>query len=256
MNEMGDCMKVTVIGCWGGFPAPGGATASYLIEKDGFVLAIDMGSAALSNIQQVTPTDQLDAVIVSHYHHDHVADIGVLQYAWLVDMYVTGRTNTLPIYGHGEDEEAFAELSSERTVGIVYDPDEPVEIGPFTITFLRTNHPVACFAMRITDGVDTIVYTADSAYMDGLASFAKDADLLIADCNLYAKQDGSAAGHMTSKECGIIARDAEVGHLLLSHLPQYGEREELVSEAAEQYGGSIQLASKGLTWKKNKNQRR
>jgi len=29
-------MKITIIGHWGGFPAPNGATSSYMLEKDGF----------------------------------------------------------------------------------------------------------------------------------------------------------------------------------------------------------------------------
>lgn len=245
---MGDFMKLTVIGCWGGFPAANGATASYILEKDGFVLIVDMGSGSLSNIQTFVPMDQFDAVLLSHYHHDHIADIGVLQYGWLVDMYVTGRKNKLPIYGHAFDQEAFTQLTSERTEGIVYHPEKTLEIGPFKIQFLKTKHPVPCFAMRITDGNKTIVYTADSAYTEDFIPFAKDADLLIADCNLYAHQDGAAAGHMTSRECGIIAKEACVRELLLSHLPQFGKHANLLIEAEKEFKGLIHLASKGFVW--------
>ena len=242
-------MKLTVIGCWGGFPAPGGATASYILEKDGFVLLIDAGSGSLSHVQQFVPMDELDAVIISHYHHDHVADIGVLQYGWLVDMYVTGRKNVLPIYGHTYDALAFEQLTSERTKGIAYDPDDSLHVGPFTIEFLETNHPVPCYGMRITGGGQTVVYTADTAYTDELASFAQGADLLIADCNLYAHQDGTHAGHMTSKECGIVARNAQVKELLLSHLPQFGSHDDLYKEAQKEYSGTIHLATLGFIWK-------
>lgn len=247
---MGDYMKCTVIGCWGGFPAANGATASYVFEKDDFKLVVDFGSGAFSHMQNFVSIDQLDALIVSHYHHDHIADIGVLQYARLVDMYVTGQTSVLPIYGHLEDESQFHALTATRTKGIAYHPNEKLRVGPFTIFFLQTNHPVACFGMRITDGVHTIVYTADSAYMEEWIPFAKDADLLIADCNLYAHQNGRVAGNMTSKECGKIAREAHVDQLLLSHLPQFGDRAELITEAAQEYDGPIQLAKKGFIWKR------
>src|SRR5699024_12160971 len=69
-------MKVTVIGCWGGYPAPDGATSAYLLEKDGFRLMVDMGSGALAKIQTYVHVMDIDAVILSHYHHDHIADIG------------------------------------------------------------------------------------------------------------------------------------------------------------------------------------
>lgn len=242
-------MKLTVIGCWGGFPAPGGATASYILEKGGFVLLIDAGSGALSHMQRFVPMDALDAVIISHYHHDHVADIGVLQYGRLVDMYITGRKNVLPIYGHTHDTVAFEQLTSERTNGIAYHSNEMLHVGPFAIEFLEMDHPVPCYGMRITDGEQTIVYTADTAYTDALVPFAKGADLLIADCNLYADQDGVAAGHMTSKECGILATNAQVKELLLSHLPQFGNHDDLYKQAKNAYSGKVHLATLGFIWK-------
>ena len=74
-------MKLTVIGYWGGFPAAEGASSAYMIEKEGFTLLLDMGSGALMTLQKYKKASELDAVILSHYHADHIADIGVLQHA-------------------------------------------------------------------------------------------------------------------------------------------------------------------------------
>lgn len=241
-------MKFTVIGFWGGYPAVDGATSSYLLEKDGYSLLMDVGSGSLSKLQKYNHVADLNAVIVSHYHHDHVADIGVLQYAKLIDYYVTGNDTVLPIYGHMEDKEGFQTLTHTYTEGVAYNPSDVLQIGPFTITFLRTRHPVPCFGMRITDGESVIVYTADSSYQEEWGTFAKNADLLITDCNYYAGLDGSKAGHMNSEEVGRIASMANVKKLLLSHLPQYGDREKLVVEAKQYYNGDIQLAKEGLIW--------
>ncbi|SHG74431.1 MBL fold metallo-hydrolase [Ornithinibacillus halophilus] len=243
-------MKLTVIGYWGGFPMANSATSSYLLEKDGYTLLIDAGSGSLSRLQNYKHFMDLDAVIISHYHQDHIADIGVLQYAWLVQSYVTGEKEILPIYGHTENENKFESLTHECTKGLAYDPEGKLEIGPFSITFLKTNHPVPCYGMRITDGESTIVYTADTTFKREWIDFSKDADLLITDCNFYGDQDGSKAGHMTSREGATIAKEANVGQLILSHLPQYGQRELLIEEASEIYDGPIQLAKEGLTWEK------
>lgn len=135
-------MKLTVIGCWGGYPAADGATSAYLLEKDKFSLLIDVGSGALSKLQKYKAVSDLDAVILSHYHHDHVADIGVLQYAKLVQFYTGGSSDVLPIYGHTADKPAFNDLTHTYTKGVAYDPSEILKVGPFTITFLKTNHPV------------------------------------------------------------------------------------------------------------------
>ncbi|WP_156288821.1 MBL fold metallo-hydrolase [Oceanobacillus salinisoli] len=241
-------MKFTVIGFWGGYPAMDGATSSYLLEKDNFSLWIDVGSGSLSKLQKYKHVSELDAVLVSHYHHDHIADIGVLQYARLIEYYVTGNDTILPIYGHTEDREGFQSLTHTYTKGIAYHPNETLQIGPFSITFLKTNHPVPCYGMRITDGQSVIVYSADSSYQEEWGTFAEDADLFISDCNYYAGQDGSKAGHMNSEEAGKIAAQANVKQLLLSHLPQYGDRKKLVEEAKQQYDGRVQLAKEGFVW--------
>jgi ribonuclease BN (tRNA processing enzyme) len=246
-------MKLTVIGYWGGFPAPESATSAYLLEKDGFTLLIDVGSGSLSRLQKYKNLLDIDAVILSHYHHDHVADIGVLQYACLVQSYVTGHKDILPIYGHTEDRGGFEKLTHEFTEGIAYDPNETLVIGPFSITFLKTKHPVPCYGMRITDSENTLVYTADTSYQDEWITFSKDADVIITDCNFYAEQDGSQAGHMTSIEGARIAKEAKINELILSHLPQYGDQQDLVTEASSIFDGKIYLATEGLTWEKGEN---
>lgn len=244
-------MKLTVIGCWGGYPAPGEATSAYLLEKNNYNLLIDVGSGALAQLQHYKHVREIDAVILSHYHHDHIADVGVLQYARLTQSYLNEENSILPIYGHTENENRFASLTHRYTEGRAYHPKESIKIGPFIITFLRTKHPVPCFGMRITDGDATIVYTADTSYQDEWIPFCKDADLLIADCNFYANQDGSTAGHMTSVENGKIAEQAKVGELLLSHLPQYGSLHQLKKEANHHYKGRIHLAESGFVWESN-----
>lgn len=243
-------MKLTVIGCWGGYPAKDGATSAYLLEKGNFSLLIDVGSGALSKLQKYTAVTDLDAVIISHYHHDHVADIGVLQYAKLIESYVKGKGSVLPIYGHAEDSYGFTSLTHEYTKGVAYDPEKELQIGPFTIQFFKTAHPVVCYGMRITDGESVIVYTADTSYKEEWKEFAKGADLLITDCNYYAGQDGSGAGHMNSEQAAMIAEAAEAKTLLLSHLPQYGNLKQLAEEASIHYSGTLELAKEGYSWQK------
>jgi ribonuclease BN (tRNA processing enzyme) len=242
-------MKVTVVGFWGGYPEKNEATSSYLLEHDGFKLLIDCGSGVVAQLQNyVTPLD-LDAVMISHYHHDHVADIGILQYARLIQYHLGKDVPELPVYGHVYDERGFASLEMPNiTKAMSYDLAHAKKVGPFTITFLETKHPVTCFAMRITAGEQTVVYTADSSYMEEFVSFAKDADLFICECNFYKNQDGTNAGHMNSIEAGQIAQKANVKELMLTHLPHYGELEQLVSQAQETFEGKVLLAKSGMVW--------
>ena len=240
-------MKFTVIGHWGGYPKAGEASSGYLIEHDGFRLLMDCGSAVLSQLQTYITPEELDAVILSHYHADHVADIGVLQHALLIGKYVNGTSHNLPIYGHQMDKAAFETLTyKDVTTGMAYEQGEKLHIGPFAIEFLETKHSVPCFAMRISVEGKTLVFTADTTYFEELIDFARKADVLLCESNLYKGMDGNAAGHMTSEEAGSLAADANVGKLILTHLPHFGDLQQLVSEAAEQYSGEILLASRGL----------
>jgi ribonuclease BN (tRNA processing enzyme) len=242
-------MKLKVIGFWGGFPAVNEATSGYLFESNGYKLLVDCGSAVLSKLQETISLDELDAVILSHYHHDHIADIGPLQYANYVTSILKGSKKILPIYAHTLDREAFDKLTyKDATKGMEYDPNKSLTVGPFTITFLRTIHPAPCFAMRITDQQSTIVYTADSSFQEAFIPFSVGADLLIAESNFYANQDGTSAGHMNSKEAAYIAEAASVKQLLLTHLPHFGEHDNLVKEAREEYKGQVVLASSGYEW--------
>ncbi|KHF28675.1 Ribonuclease BN [Anoxybacillus sp. BCO1] len=123
------------------------ATSCYLFEHDGFRLLVDCGSGALAQLQNVIDIEQIDAVIVSHYHHDHVADIGPLQYARLIKKNLGGALPELAIYGHSLDRDGFARLAHKGvTKAVAYDPNETLHIGPFTISFMETEHPA--FVMR------------------------------------------------------------------------------------------------------------
>ncbi|MDQ0159945.1 MBL fold metallo-hydrolase [Alkalibacillus salilacus] len=239
-------MKWTTIGAWGVYPKAESATSCYLVEKDGFSVVIDMGSGALSRLQQYITVNEIDAIVISHFHHDHVADIGPFQYACLVNEQLGTLNGPVPIYAAADGDTDFDMLDHVATAGRGYDPNKPLHLGPFTFKFMKTKHPKTCYAMRVTDDETTVVYTADTAFFPELTGFTKDVDLLIAESSFYDGMDGSGPGHMTSTECGRIAEDAGVGKLWLTHLPHFGHLADLVSEAKTVYNGEVELAREGL----------
>ncbi|MBO0961266.1 MBL fold metallo-hydrolase [Neobacillus sp. MM2021_6] len=241
-------MKLTIIGYWGGYPKQNGACSGYLLEHGGFQLLIDCGSGVLSKLQNIIQPEELDAVIISHYHPDHIADIGVLQHARLILGFLGKDFPTLPVYGHEFDQQEFAKLTYKNiTNGVAYDPHNTVNIGPFQVSFLKTIHPVPCYAMKIEADGKSIVYTADSAFQEEFIEFSQGADLLLCECNFYGNQNGKSAGHMNSLEAGRFAQRAAVKQLILTHLPQYGELVNLITEASGEFTGIIKLADEFQT---------
>lgn len=240
-------MKVTVIGSWGGYPKKNGASSGYLLEHNGFQLLIDCGSGVLAKLQNIIQPEELDAVLLSHYHPDHIADIGVLQHARLIQGFLGKDFPSLVIYGHHFDQAEFTKLSfKEVTKGKAYIPNEILTVGPFQVSFLKTSHPVPCYAMRIVADGKVVVYTADSSFKEEFIEFSKNADLLLCECNFYGYQNGKSSGHMNSIEAGKLAQQASVKQLILTHLPHYGDLSDLVSEASIEYSGPIRLAEESL----------
>ena len=241
-------MKLTVIGYWGGYPKKNEASSGYLVEHEGFQLLIDCGSGVLSKLQNVLQPEELDAVVLSHYHPDHNADIGVLQHARLIQGFLGKELPNLPIYGHSFDEQEFRKLTYKTiTKGVAYNPDAVLSAGPFTISFLKTNHPVPCYAMRIEAGGKVLVYTGDSSFKEEFIEFSQGADILLCECNFYGNQSGKSAGHMNSIETGQLAQRAGVKQLILTHLPHYGNLDELITEASQEFNGIIKRANEFLS---------
>ena len=242
-------MKIIPIGIWGGYPKANEATSSFLLEHDGFHCLIDCGSGVLSSLQNYVPLEMIDAVVISHYHADHIADIGSLQYSRLIQFYLNNPSPVLPIYGHMQDEDNFSKLTyKEQTIGVGITEDQVIEIGPFTVTFCRTDHPVYCLAMKFSVEEQSIVLTADTGWRDELVDFAKDADLLISEANLYEEHIGIAEGHMGGSQAGDLAKLANVKQLVLTHLPLHGNIEEILEAAIQQYDGPAEIANVGKVY--------
>ena len=205
-------MKLTVLGCLGAYPYKGEGTTGYLLESEGYHLLLDAGSTTLIQLEKILDPLALDAVILSHYHHDHIADLGVLQYYWQLFPKQAER-NVLPIYGHGEDSIHFNELTMAGvTEGHDYLQTKQLELGPFSVTFMKTIHPVTCYAMRFIENSTgkIFVFTGDSGYLESFVDFAKDADLFLADTYLFAGENERHKAHFTSQESGEIAAAAKV----------------------------------------------
>lgn len=230
-------MKLTVLGCLGAYPYEGQGTSSYLLQADGFNLLLDAGSSTLVELEKELDPLDLDAVILSHYHHDHIADLGVLQYYW--QLYPTQTPKPiLPIYGHTEDEFHFNDLTMDGvTEGRAYFEAEELKLGPFLVTFMKTIHPVPCYAMRfVEEKIGAVfVFTGDSGYLESFNEFAKKADLFLADTYLFDGNEKHKA-HFTAGEAGTFAKNAAVKKLILTHLPQHGDLEELRRQAAAASG--------------------
>ncbi len=224
-------MKLTILGCQGPYPGAGKATSGYLLEGDGVRLLLDCGSGVLGRLQNHLPPGELSAIFISHFHYDHWADLPVLRY-----LLEGGRRRApLPLFlPAGAPEE------KELAQGWAFAPrpvvEESLTFGPWELSFLRTKHPVPCYAIRVT-GKRRFAYSADTGWSEELPEFFRGADLLLCEAALQEAK-GSGDVHLTPGQAGAVAAAAEVGRLLLTHLPPEREGEAALREARENYPAS------------------
>ena len=72
-------MQLTVLGSGTAVPVPDRFPAGYLVEHAEHRLMVDCGPGTLRRLAQTSATPAtLDAVLLTHYHTDHCADLAAL----------------------------------------------------------------------------------------------------------------------------------------------------------------------------------
>ncbi|MBE3553422.1 MAG: MBL fold metallo-hydrolase [Thermicanus sp.] len=239
-------MEITILGRWGAYPEGGEATAGYLMEHEETSLLLDCGSGVLSLLQERLPIANLQNCLVTHYHHDHVADLGVLGYAVMLQSRLGTRKTPFTLYlpkEPAQEKERYLDIPGAQIVEI--SPEEEISIGGIRFSFLKTVHPIYTLAVKAEWGEKSWVYTSDTSFFEGLIPFVKGAELLLAESNFYLGQDGSKAGHMNAGEVGRLAKEGEVKKVVITHLPHVGKQEDLVQQVRSVYPGPVYLAKFG-----------
>ena len=206
-------MRLTVLGCFGPFPAAGGACSGYLVESGDTRLLLDCGSGVLRNLFRVCPLSGLSGAVISHLHMDHASDLGVLRYA----LEQSGRR--LPIVAPGTPADA-ATLFLDHEA-FLWEPSEPAHtyaFGCLTVRLFSVRHPVETYAVSVTDGIRTLFYTGDTGYFPALADDAAGADMILADtCFSEAAAANKPGLHMSASQAARLLREAGAGRLLCTH---------------------------------------
>ncbi len=243
-------MQLTILGRYSPYPPPGGACPSYLVQTEGVSLLLDCGSGAVSRLQKFTAINRLKYVVLSHLHGDHCSDMSVLRYA--ADLDVRHQEDPAPIrvFAPGEPRDEYARLTYKEAIRaeVVTEKDQ-LELGPFEVRFAITDHPMLCHAVSVRTAEHTIVYSGDTAYSDELTRFARDADVLLAECSLPEDHAGFR-GHMTALDCARMAERAGVGRLLLTHFWPRADVDAMVCTARGSCTGvPVEAAEEGRTYR-------
>lgn len=228
-------MKLTCLGKYGPYPAAGGASTGYLLQAGGTNLLLDCGAGVFARMLQHCTLDELDAVLLSHLHTDHCSDMRILRQALNVS---SGNTATLDAYLPASPQAGFDDIASSTFVPHVIAQDEAVRIGDIAIRFVRTNHPIECYAMRMEHGGKTLVFTGDSNVCEALPALAAQADVLLCDAAFFHRDWAAKKPHYSARLAAELAAEAQVGQLLLTHIMPQSDEQALLAEATDVFARS------------------
>ncbi|MDX8347874.1 MBL fold metallo-hydrolase [Cognatiyoonia sp. IB215446] len=248
--------SVALIGVKGG-PAirPGShMPTSSLLRLGEQTILVDAGLGVTRGIcDQGAALTEIDLIVITHLHSDHYLELGpLLHTAW-----TAGLNRPIPILGPADlraywdgfqasmafdidlriRDEGRCDFSTLADLQVL---TEATGIGGSRIKAMRNQHPpiTDSFALRFEAEGKCVVFSGDTAYMPEMATFAKDADLLVHEAMLRNGVDALCArmtngdarlrqhilrSHTDAVDVGRIARDAGVKQLALNHFVPDGD---------------------------------
>lgn len=245
---------LTPIGTSPAWYNPGVPGSGYLLEHEGYRVLVDCGSGVImSYLDRCGGVDAppIDAIVISHVHMDHVADLVPLVYgiaygplsAWTPTLFLPpgARERLQRMVSMWDGPSDFFESSCDVQQ---YQPGRPFSCGPFRISSCHVPHFVDSYALRCEAAGVVIGYSADLGPSDAVAEFFRDVDLLVCEATLDDDHDESAAmrGHLSGGEAGDLAQRAKVGQLALTHIPDSNDPDRIVRAAQERYAGLVHRA--------------
>jgi ribonuclease BN (tRNA processing enzyme) len=238
----GEPLSLTVLGCDGSYPGPGGSGSGYLVRCGTTKVWVDAGPGTLANLQRYVDIEDLDAVVISHSHPDHWSD---LDHFAVAARWVIGRP-PLPVYAaEGVRELMRVGVAAEVLDWRPIEDGHTVAVGPMDFSFSQTDHPVTTLAVRVDGGGRSLGYSADSGPGWGLSALGPGLNLALCEATFLSDLEDSGLSHMSAREAGRTARHAGVERLVIIHLWPRVDRAAAKAEAEEAFGGEVTLAAMG-----------
>ncbi|MBF7095802.1 MBL fold metallo-hydrolase [Alkalibacter mobilis] len=233
--------KINILGWWGAFPQPGGATSGVLITTEEGRFLIDIGSGVLSKYVGLgNADDDLKGVLISHLHYDHMGDLGCLGYTVNFSTRTGLRKNKLKVYAPQTPDIMWNAIQYPYYETFALSDGMKISLAGTIITVKKLNHTIECYGFRIEKCGKVLVYHTDSSFEESHKDYMREADLLLCEATVSKNTKHSTGiGHMSDLEAGKIAELSGAKKLCLIHLPSDGNLELMRARAATEFTGSV-----------------
>ncbi len=235
-------MKLHVLGVSGPFPESNGATSGYLAEAGDTLLQLDFGSGVLARLTALMPPESLTAILLSHWHYDHTADLTVLLYR------LAAAGKTLQVFAPADPSSPIREIVAAAPCFRLTDvsPGDVLSLGSCTVRVGEARHPVPAVGYRIESEGRTLGYTGDTNTLPSLESFFRGSSLLLADGLFPSENWAENLPHLSAVLAADLASACGAGQLVLTHLNPVFEPRMLLREAQSRHP-NVSLAVPGTT---------
>jgi ribonuclease BN (tRNA processing enzyme) len=247
-------IRLTTLGTGTVALVPHRTCAGHLVEAGGTRLLLDCGPGILRRLaEQRVEWRTLTHIALTHFHIDHHGDIPTLLFAWKYGM-LPGRSAPIDIIGPSGTASLFERLASAYGDWVTapgyplviheLSPDGVMEIGGgVTLRWTPVPHTPESVAYCIEHGGRRLVYTGDTGVSSELAAWARDCDLLLAECSL--PQSMAIPEHLTPEQCGELATQSHTRHLVLTHFYPPVEQVDIPAAVRHAYTGPLTVAHDG-----------
>jgi len=251
-------MQLVVLGSGTSVPHAQRASAAFWLQTQSASILLDCSADAAHRMaQENLDWPNLDAIWISHLHLDHCGGLAALLFGMKHAPHTQTRKKPLKIFGCAGVERLLIAIDDANDYGLrrqrfpikVNDQIEPAGEFDFA-TRLRaqafsTPHTRESLALRITNGAgQPVVYSADTSFTEGLADFARGADLLILECSFFREKPVET--HLKLDEAMRLAALAEPRKLVLTHLYPEWDNVDIEAEARKLWPGETIAARDGL----------
>lgn len=238
----------TVLGSGAPYPRPDRACSGYLLSGAGRRIWVDAGPGSLANLQRHARLQDLDAVWISHLHADHTADLVSAYYALAFGgLRPAGPIPVFAPAGLGPRLAGFFGRDTTNFLDDVFDL-QPIHnghqatVGEVTLTARGVRHDVESYALGVTFGDTSLVYSGDSGPTPALDELAAGCDLLVCEADTDSWPANEPQWHHTPEDAGALARRSDVGRLLVTHVGAGLTVAAATARAAATFGGETVAA--------------